>query len=133
MGVISWSVMEGEREKLNSHLRLYLDIVDLPSKDVQPLEVQLVHHSRLVSGSTTTLAPFQTVGVQNLGPFYLPRHIPVKVACAAYVVPKGALPTWFQLEYESLPGMPLELRCQPKVIRGGQERPRVAWETVPWP
>jgi hypothetical protein len=128
MGVISWSVVEGEKEKLNSHLRSYLNIVDLPFKNVQSPEVQLVHHSRLVSGSTTTLVPFQTGRVQNLGPFYLPRHIPVKVACAAYVVAKGALPTWFQLEYESLPGMPLDLRFQPKVIRGGQERPKVAWE-----
>jgi hypothetical protein len=128
IGMISWSVVEGEGEKLNSHLRAYLDIVDLPSMNIQPLEVQLAHHARLVSGSTTTLAPFQTGRVQDLGPVYIPRHIPVNVACAAYVVPKGALPTWFQLEFKSVGPGSLDLRFQPKVIRGGQDRPKVAWE-----
>jgi Putative DNA-binding domain len=127
MGMISWSVVEGEMEKLNSHLRLFLDVTDLPFKSVQPMEVQLVHRSSLVSGSTMTLAPFQTGRVQDLGPFYLPRHIPLKVTCAAYVVPKGGLPTWFQIEFENLHPH-ITARFEPKLIQKGQERPKVAWE-----
>jgi hypothetical protein len=83
-----------------------------------------------------SIPPFQTANVPRIGTFYLDRRTPLKVTCAVYVLSKGAPPTWFQLEFGSLPGgMPrgnITSHLKPLIVRKGSERPKVAWEQATW-
>jgi hypothetical protein len=133
VGVISRSLLEsGKEEELNNHLRLYLDIPDRPMGEIP----EVVHRSSRTSGNLLTLAPFQNGQIRNIGSFYFPRRIPLKIFCAVYILSKGASPTWFQLEFGSLPGgipqRDASSHLQPTVVRKGSERPKVAWEEVSW-
>jgi hypothetical protein len=129
VGVISWSLAQDAREEMNNHLRSSVDIVDLPFDADQCSLVHMTHRSSVASSKTLRVAPFQRGHVRGIEPFSFPRDKPLKVTCAVYVIPKSALPTWFQLEFQSLhPGIPLTNSTT--VIRKGSERPKVAWEVV---
>jgi hypothetical protein len=134
IGVIARSLIESEKEELNQHLRLFVDS-DQTSFAVCS-ESQIIHRSTLTSGAMMPIAPFQTANTLRIGTFYLDRSIPLKMSCAVYVLSKSAPPTWFQLEFGSLPeGIPsgdISSHLRPTIIRKGSERPKVAWEQATW-
>jgi hypothetical protein len=82
------------------------------------------------------IAPFHSEELPYVGTLMLDRRIPLKVSCAVYLLSKGAPPTWFQLEFGSLPGgIPrgnISSHLKPIIIRKGSERPKVAWEGASW-
>jgi hypothetical protein len=130
IGVIARSLIEEEKEELNQHLRLFVDLDHAPSAPHS--SSQIIHRSSLTGGAIMPIAPFQTANAPHIGTFYLDRSIPLKVTCAVYVLSKGAPPTWFQLEFPSLPGGILVGDISPHlkslIIRKDSERPKVAWE-----
>jgi hypothetical protein len=131
IGVVSWSLSNGEAADISRHLRSYLDISDINIPNSLDVPFQLIHRSSLASGKRFTLDPFQIRTIRDLGPFYYHRQISVRVLGAVYVISKGAPPTWFQLEFGNLPGgipiRSISKHFQPTLISKGSERPQVAW------
>ena len=136
MGVIAWSLVEGETGELNRHLRLYLDEIP-PSPPFADLAPKVIHCSSLSYDLSVRIAPFHIERLPAIRYFNLPRRIPIRATCAAYVLAKGAPPIWFQLEFPSLPGGISDKddppHLKPVIIPKGLERPKVAWELASMP
>jgi hypothetical protein len=129
IGVVLWSLSDGAVEEINSHLRSYLDIEDI-NQSLLGYRLRLIHRSS-ISSEEFRLDPFQRLGIRDIGPFYFPVQVSARVIGAVYVIPEGAPPTWFQLDFGSLyGGMPTRTiltHFQPTLTRKGSERPRVAF------
>lgn len=128
IGAVSWSLVEGSPEDLNTHLRSYLDICDVKRNGLREIVAWgLVHRSSTSSGKKFNLEPFQNLPIRGIGPFYFPRDDSAKVFAAVYIISKGAPPTWFQIEFDYSPfsGIPKESIV---VNKQGSEHSKVAWE-----
>jgi hypothetical protein len=134
IGVVARSLIEDGKEELNQHLRLFLDSDE--SLSATHSLSHIIHRSSATGGAIMPIAPFQTANAPRIGTIYIDRGVPLKVSCAIYILAKGAPPTWFQLEFHSLPGGMavgnVSDHLKPLIIRKGSERPRVAWEEVSW-
>jgi len=133
IGVVSWSLVDGETEEINRHLRSYLEICDIDIQITMSSQLRLVHRSSREGINTFHVPPFQKLTIPSIGPFYFHSHVAAKVVGAVYIIAKGAPPTWFQLEFNCLPGnMPtrsLSEHFKATLTRKGAERAQVALVT----
>ena len=124
VGVVSWCVAPRGAQEINRHLRTYIDVSDVVTKDVFGGEMYLVHRSGTENGKPVSMHPFQRGGMERTGPFYFPNYSSMIVG-AVYVTAKGMPPTWFQLEVRDSPDR--RERPRPSLVRTASERCRVSW------
>lgn len=132
VGIVSWSLVDGEAKEINRHLAAYLDVCEIGSPSGTASELHLVQRSSISHGKTLQLAPFQKLTVKDMGPIYLPRQVPANVRIAVYVLAKNTPPIWFQVGFGLLyGGIKTETILEdfkPTIARTGNERPLVEWK-----
>ncbi len=135
VGIVAWSVPDTDTG-VNRHVESYVDATVRPDSRGSPLRWRLCHiKSDLVRQRPAVLRPFGQIVTPEIVSLQVPFPPPGRSAvlrCAAYTLPKGSVPTWFEMEYrydENELAKATPRRNQGvRLTRMGVERPRVTWE-----
>ena len=124
VGIVGWSLQETAVQLDNGRLLSYLDVRP-PRYDGRYIPV-LVHTPR----DAKHVRPFTTAYPPDCGAFLLPRRCSWKGA--AYLLPRGAPPIWWQMTYEhqadaTLTNRERALRCM-RLERVMATAPQVTWD-----
>jgi hypothetical protein len=138
VGMVWWTAMK-EPVSVSRQLLPYIDATEPDSEGFErPLWWRLHHaHNDLMKQRPAVLRPFGEIWASEIVRAILPAVPRALLRCAVYALPRGASPTWFELEYDYRGGYPGDRQNDKRdtlkrvqITRLGTGRPRVTWELL---